>query len=207
MTIDSLGANSSNNIPWQQLVRQESVQAATIPIADYDTQTAGLMGCSESNPMIKKITCHENADGIVAMEIDYFDGRTIRSGDTSLATNTAELSMEPKESNSYVTFIEASRSDTQFGFLKLETNLGDEMTCGVSRGNNVQEFNAPNYVTVNNATRWLLEGMDLAYDDVEGVAVGINFWGMTEGDAIAQGNLHLCVQAGPPARDCETENQ
>ena len=95
------------------MVRQESVQAATIPIADYDTQTAGLMGCSESNPMIKKITCHENADGIVAMEIDYFDGRTIRSGDPASATATQELSMEPKESNLYVTFIEASRSTNE----------------------------------------------------------------------------------------------
>ena len=50
--------------------------------------------------------------------------------------------------------------------------------------------------------------MDLAYDpDQDNVAVGINFWGMTESDAIAEGDLHLCIRSAPRTRDCRTENQ
>ena len=185
-----------------------------MPIVDYDTQTAALMGCSESNPMIKKITCHDNAMGIVAMQVDYYDGRTIRSGDPTKATATHELDMGDNIANKYVVFVHASKTDTQFGYLKFETNkgLGFELECGVTRGPNPVEFTTPNYVTVNSATRWLLEGMDLAYDETDGFALGINFWGMPESDAINNGNLHLCyvdgpVVPGPPDRDCATENQ
>ena len=221
MTIDQINAgggsgsgsgSGDDNIPWQQLIRQEPVQACDVPVADYDQQTAALMGCSESNPMISNIKCWDNAMGIVAMQVDYFDGRTIMSGDPSLASAMHELSMEMNISNKYAVFVHASKTDTQFGYLKLETNrgLGFELECGVTRGPNPVEFTTPNYVTVNNATRWLLEGMDVAYGP-EKVAVGINFWGMAESDAINNGNLHLCyvdgpVLPGPPDRDCATEN-
>lgn len=111
-----------------------------VPVADYDTQTAALMGCSESCPYISKITCHENSMGIVGMDVEYFDGRVINSGDPTLATASKTLDMAPVEENHYVVFIEASRTDTQFGYMRFETNraIGTELSCGVSRGPNEQ---------------------------------------------------------------------
>ena len=154
--------------------------------------------------------------GIVAMQVDYFDGRTVRSGNPALATATHELDMIENITNKYVIFVHASKTDTQFGYLKFDTNrkteVAFEFECGVTRGANPVEFTTPNYVTVNSSTRWFLQGMDVAYDETDGIAVGINFWGMTEAEAAANGNQHLCfiggpVQPGPPERDCPTENQ
>ena len=39
--------------------------------------------------------------------------------------------------------------------------------------------------------------MDVAYDETDGIAVGINFWGMTEAEAAGFGNYHLCFIGGP----------
>ena len=46
------------------------------------------------------------------MDVEYFDGRVINSGDPSLATASKTLDMAPVEENHYVVFIEASRTDT-----------------------------------------------------------------------------------------------
>ena len=50
--------------------------------------------------------------GIVAMQVDYYDGRTIRSGDPALATATHELDMGDNRANKYVVFVHASKTDT-----------------------------------------------------------------------------------------------
>ena len=50
--------------------------------------------------------------GIVGMDIEYWDGRVINSGDPSLATASKDLTMEPVTGNHYVVTIEASKTDT-----------------------------------------------------------------------------------------------
>ena len=50
--------------------------------------------------------------GIVAMQVDYFDGRTVRSGNPALATATHELDMIENITNKYVIFVHASKTDT-----------------------------------------------------------------------------------------------
>ena len=119
-----------------------------MPVVDYDAQMAAFYGCSESPPIIQKVTCYENASGIVGWQTDYWDGRSLYYGDPSLATGTQVLDIaaapggEMRGLTKYITQIEASYSDTQLGYIQFYTNegLGLEFTCGVTNGANPVEI-------------------------------------------------------------------
>ena len=155
-------------------------------------QTAALMARSENSPIIKKMTCYENANGIVAWETEYWNGLIIYQGDPSKATGSQYIDFEEAPGGvlrgltKYVIGILASYSDSQLGYIEFATNegivapaVGPEFRCGATRGENPVELTGSNRLR----TIGTLNGLDFAFDGEDGIARGVNFWGYPQGDA------------------------